>query len=461
MLKPTLTGVSLVIAALAATAAQARELTGPQITSLVSGATVEIDAPTGAKIPVRYSQEGRISGEARELAWYLGSATDSGRWWISGDELCHKWLRWFNGEQQCMRIARDGGRAVRWTGKDGTTGTATITIPATAVAQATTLPSFGSGFARRYADPPAGEIQPPPARLDGPPPAPQRHAAAPIEAPARAAPDAKPDPEPVREPPAAAPPRAHVAPARTAVAALVPPAPRPAERADTAPRTPESARTSSLPPAPTVAPMPSPPPRFKVANVRADDVLNVRSGPSADHDIVGMLAPGSRGIAVTSPCQAQWCPVQRDGTAGWVNSAYLVPEVMPVALTSAAPTAVPTPGALHDSLEAPRACLTPAARALLGRIEGNFGPVQVISTCRSGAVIAGTRHPSRHASGNAIDFKAGTRKAAILEWLIANHRAGGVMTYAGMDHIHVDIGPRFISIAGGRHWSSWRDGRRD
>jgi hypothetical protein len=35
------------------------------------------------------------------------------------------------------------------------------------------------------------------------------------------------------------------------------------------------------------------------------------------------------------------------------------------------------------------------------------------------------------------------------------------MTYAGMDHIHVDIGPRFISIAGGRHWSSWRDGRRD
>jgi len=31
------------------------------------------------------------------------------------------------------------------------------------------------------------------------------------------------------------------------------------------------------------------------------------------------------------------------------------------------------------------------------------------------------------------------------------------MTYADMDHIHIDIGPHFVSIAGGRHWASWRD----
>jgi hypothetical protein len=29
------------------------------------------------------------------------------------------------------------------------------------------------------------------------------------------------------------------------------------------------------------------------------------------------------------------------------------------------------------------------------------------------------------------------------------------MTYADMDHIHVDIGRRFVSIAGGQHWASW------
>jgi hypothetical protein len=30
-----------------------------------------------------------------------------------------------------------------------------------------------------------------------------------------------------------------------------------------------------------------------------------------------------------------------------------------------------------------------------------------------------------------------------------------------MDHIHVDIGPHFVSIAGGLHWASWRDLKRD
>jgi Peptidase M15 len=102
---------------------------------------------------------------------------------------------------------------------------------------------------------------------------------------------------------------------------------------------------------------------------------------------------------------------------------------------------------------ASRTCLTPAARALLGRIEAQFGSVQVISTCRPGARIAGTGRISRHASGNAVDFNAGGRKGAIVRWLIANHRSGGTMTYAGMGHIHVDIGPRFVSLnsGGGRY----------
>jgi len=97
-----------------------------------------------------------------------------------------------------------------------------------------------------------------------------------------------------------------------------------------------------------------------------------------------------------------------------------------------------------------RSCLTPAARALLGRIEAQFGPLQVVSTCRRGAVIAGTGRRSRHASGNAIDFKAPPgRKAEVVRWLIVNHGSGGTMTYAGMRHIHVDIGPRFVSLNAG------------
>jgi hypothetical protein len=100
-----------------------------------------------------------------------------------------------------------------------------------------------------------------------------------------------------------------------------------------------------------------------------------------------------------------------------------------------------------------RACLKPEARALLDRIEAEFGPMEIISTCRPGARIAGTGRISKHATGEAIDFNAGSRKGDVVRWLIANHRSGGTMTYAGMGHIHVDIGPRFVSLnsGGGRY----------
>lgn len=98
-----------------------------------------------------------------------------------------------------------------------------------------------------------------------------------------------------------------------------------------------------------------------------------------------------------------------------------------------------------------RACLTSSARALLGRIEARFGKMQIVSTCRRGARIAGTGRISRHASGNAIDFKAGSRKGAVVSWLTANHKSGGTMTYRGMSHIHVDVGQHFVSLnSGGR-----------
>ncbi len=99
---------------------------------------------------------------------------------------------------------------------------------------------------------------------------------------------------------------------------------------------------------------------------------------------------------------------------------------------------------------ASRSCLRPEAAALLARIEAQFGRVNVISTCRPGARIAGTGKVSKHASGQAVDFNAPAgRKAEIVSWLIANHRSGGTMTYARMGHIHVDVGYRFVSLNSG------------
>lgn len=93
-----------------------------------------------------------------------------------------------------------------------------------------------------------------------------------------------------------------------------------------------------------------------------------------------------------------------------------------------------------------RSCLQPQARALLNRIESQFGSVSLVSTCRAGAVIATSGKPSKHRYGLAIDFDAGARKGAIVNWLIKNHHSGGTMTYRDMSHIHVDIGARFVSL---------------
>ena len=91
-------------------------------------------------------------------------------------------------------------------------------------------------------------------------------------------------------------------------------------------------------------------------------------------------------------------------------------------------------------------CLTSEARSLLGRIQARFGKVEIISTCRKGARIATTGRPSKHASGQAIDFRIPGRKREVVKWLIANHGSGGTMTYSDMDHIHVDVGSHFVAL---------------
>lgn len=93
-----------------------------------------------------------------------------------------------------------------------------------------------------------------------------------------------------------------------------------------------------------------------------------------------------------------------------------------------------------------RSCLTGDARALLNSIENKFGRVEIVSTCRPGARIATTGRVSKHASGQAIDFRAPGKKKKVVAWLIDNHGDGGTMTYSDMDHIHVDVGAHFVAL---------------
>ena len=123
MLRP-LVSVACLAAATAAAAEPAR-LSGQTIKETLAGAVIEIDTPAGTTIPVRFSRQGLVSGDARGLAAVLGAARDRGRWWVAGDQLCVKWFRWFEAEVRCIDLQQDGARLF-WRGPEGRSGTATI-----------------------------------------------------------------------------------------------------------------------------------------------------------------------------------------------------------------------------------------------------------------------------------------------------------------------------------------------
>jgi hypothetical protein len=79
-------GVSSVLWAGAAVA-EPQPMSGKSLSEIVPGASVQIDTPLGTKLPIKFTSNGTISGEAGGLAWFLGSATDRGRWWVADDKL--------------------------------------------------------------------------------------------------------------------------------------------------------------------------------------------------------------------------------------------------------------------------------------------------------------------------------------------------------------------------------------
>lgn len=87
-------------------------------------------------------------------------------------------------------------------------------------------------------------------------------------------------------------------------------------------------------------------------------------------------------------------------------------------------------------------CLPSSVKSALSQIRKKFGSIQVVSTHRPGARIAGSGRQSFHASCRAVDFKAPSGKhGAVVNWL-KNNFGGGVGTYScSMHHIHIDNGP--------------------
>lgn len=292
-------------------AAQPAQMSGEQIKDTLAGAILELDTPLGTKVPVRFSSSGLMAGEAGMLGSYLGADRDRGRWWVGDDRLCMKWFRWFDAETHCFRLQRDG-QQIWWQEQSGRNGTATVAgrfeeKPAAKVAasaggdapeqgvrqkaESTPIQQFARADLTRYSraqSMPEQSVPRPVALATAPtePPEQEQEVSATIQGQQTTA-----EPTPMTNPPL---------PVRAGQRKL--PAVQAPAQVDVV--------------------------TYRVTRVSADDVLNIRNGPSEYHTPIGFIEPNGRGIAVVGPCRGLWCPIRYGRVRGWVNSYYLAAELV-------------------------------------------------------------------------------------------------------------------------------------
>ncbi len=111
----------------AAAVAGGASLSGDELRSAVSGKTVYLRI-SGFELPIQYSAGGSMRGRMSSVAASFAggeSPTDTGKWWVKGDQLCQSWNNWMEGQAYCFRLSRSGN-TVKWVRNDGRTGTARI-----------------------------------------------------------------------------------------------------------------------------------------------------------------------------------------------------------------------------------------------------------------------------------------------------------------------------------------------
>jgi hypothetical protein len=111
----------------AALAAEPASLSGDELRKAVSGKTVYLRI-SGFELPIRYSPGGSMASSMGAVAATLArgeSASDRGKWWVSGSQLCQQWSSWMEGKTYCYKLTRRGN-SVTWVRNDGRSGTARI-----------------------------------------------------------------------------------------------------------------------------------------------------------------------------------------------------------------------------------------------------------------------------------------------------------------------------------------------
>jgi hypothetical protein len=107
--------------------AAAEVLTGDALRQLVSGRTVYLSAPLGGEFPLKYRPDGTVSGDGDAVG--LGrfyAARETGRWFMSGNNLCQQFPTWYSGQRLCFTVRKLDGAKIRWTRDNGETGVARV-----------------------------------------------------------------------------------------------------------------------------------------------------------------------------------------------------------------------------------------------------------------------------------------------------------------------------------------------
>jgi hypothetical protein len=102
-------------------------LSGDVLRSAVSGKTVFLKI-SGFEFPIQYAPRGTMKGSMGTIAAAFSrgdGSSDTGKWWITDDQLCQKWRTWMEGNTYCYKLSRNGNQ-VRWVRNDGRSGTARI-----------------------------------------------------------------------------------------------------------------------------------------------------------------------------------------------------------------------------------------------------------------------------------------------------------------------------------------------
>lgn len=324
--------------------AEPTPLRGEALRAIVPGAHIELDTPLRTVVPIRFTADGLMTGEANGLAPYLGSERDRGRWHVTGDQLCLKWFRWFESEERCLNLQRQDQR-IFWQDAGGESGTATLVTSGEDAAKAARFAYATAGVASGQATAPAAATKStaaPAEKAPSPPAAvtPVQVAAAPalIATANAAAPAATPTAsanlanltiisraEAATPPPSR--PAAEPSPKPAAMTpAKAPPAVATKAKATRAEKGPAVAKVAAKHKTRVSSAAPINGPAYQVAHVEDDDVLNIRNGPSEDHETIGEIPPNGRGVRIVGPCKIDWCPIAHGDAKGWVNRYYLMAE---------------------------------------------------------------------------------------------------------------------------------------